>query len=265
MHEGVPPGGALWPAALAAGNRAVGNPAGAAAIELVGSLRLTAHGAPVVVAAHGAPARRLEPGDHLDVSAGAARVVYLAIQGGLDVPRVLGGRGTLLAAALGGHHGRLLRRGDVLPVGAHGAPWPTDDPARHDEATGPHAADGALLVRATPGPDLDRFPPDALAALAEATLVVSPVGDRTGQRLVLPPDRPAGGASAWAPLRGGTAPSAPMVRGAVQVTPSGELIVMGPDHPTTGGYPVALIVPRAAQGPLAAARVGTRVRLVIAG
>ena len=28
------------------------------------------------------------------------------------------------------------------------------------------------------------------------------------------------------------------MRGAVQLTPSGELVVMLADHPTTGGYPV---------------------------
>jgi len=32
--------------------------------------------------------------------------------------------------------------------------------------------------------------------------------------------------------------SLPLVRGAVQLTPGGELVVMLADHPTTGGYPV---------------------------
>jgi len=32
------------------------------------------------------------------------------------------------------------------------------------------------------------------------------------------------------------------VRGAVQLTPSGELVVMLADHPTTGGYPVIAVV-----------------------
>jgi allophanate hydrolase subunit 2 len=38
--------------------------------------------------------------------------------------------------------------------------------------------------------------------------------------------------------RDGEVPSLALVRGAVQVPPSGELIVMLADHPTTGGYPV---------------------------
>ena len=32
-----------------------------------------------------------------------------------------------------------------------------------------------------------------------------------------------------------------MVRGAIELTPSG-LIVLGPDHPTTGGYPVIAVI-----------------------
>jgi allophanate hydrolase subunit 2 len=33
-----------------------------------------------------------------------------------------------------------------------------------------------------------------------------------------------------------------MVLGAVQVPPNGLPIILGPDHPTTGGYPVIAVV-----------------------
>jgi allophanate hydrolase subunit 2 len=33
-----------------------------------------------------------------------------------------------------------------------------------------------------------------------------------------------------------------VVTGALQVTPSGRPILLGPDHPTTGGYPVIAVV-----------------------
>jgi allophanate hydrolase subunit 2 len=84
----------------------------------------------------------------------------------------------------------------------------------------PFTADGA--IRIVLGPDR--------VALA-GRYHVGPVGNRVGIRLVGPP--------AAAPPRG---PSAPMVRGALQAPPSGELIVLGPDHPTTGGYPVVAAV-----------------------
>lgn len=39
-----------------------------------------------------------------------------------------------------------------------------------------------------------------------------------------------------------TVPSAPMLPGAIQLTPSGEAIILGPDGGLTGGYPVAAVV-----------------------
>lgn len=53
-----------------------------------------------------------------------------------------------------------------------------------------------------------------------------------------------------------------MVRGAIELTPSG-LVVLGPDHPTTGGYPVVAVVTSEALGRLLARPVGARVRLVL--
>jgi allophanate hydrolase subunit 2 len=51
-----------------------------------------------------------------------------------------------------------------------------------------------------------------------------------------------------------------MVRGAIQIPASGEAIVLGPDHPTTGGYPVLATAVRADMGALMARPVGSRVR-----
>jgi allophanate hydrolase subunit 2 len=55
-----------------------------------------------------------------------------------------------------------------------------------------------------------------------------------------------------------------MVRGAIQVPVSGEAIVLGPDHPTMGGYPVVATVAHADVGSLMARRVGASVRFVLA-
>jgi allophanate hydrolase subunit 2 len=51
-----------------------------------------------------------------------------------------------------------------------------------------------------------------------------------------------------------------MVRGAIQVPGSGESIVLGPDHPTVGGYPVIATVVRGDVGALMARAPGSRVR-----
>ena len=82
------------------------------------------------------------------VACAGARVRYVAVRGGIDAPRVLGGRGTLLGAGLGGHDGRGLRPGDVLRVGdAAATPWGRGLPA---------APSSDAAIRVLLGPDLDR-------------------------------------------------------------------------------------------------------------
>jgi allophanate hydrolase subunit 2 len=54
-----------------------------------------------------------------------------------------------------------------------------------------------------------------------------------------------------------------MWRGAIQAPPSGELIVLGPDHPVTGGYPVVGILGADACEALFDRPLGTEVALQI--
>ena len=51
------------------------------------------------------------------------------------------------------------------------------------------------------------------------------------------------------------------VFGAIQITPDGGAIVLGPDRPVTGGYPMPAIVVRADLGVLARLRPGERLRM----
>jgi biotin-dependent carboxylase-like uncharacterized protein len=245
MHEGVPVGGALVPERLARANAAVDNAWDEAAIEVLGSIGLTAAG-PLVVGSDAGDVCVLSDGETWSVDCQGARVRYLAVRGGIDVPRVLGGRGTLLSAGLGGHEGRALRRGDALAAGSA--------PPVQTEA--PLTLDPLAPFRVVPGPDLDRVGPDVLERLVSSQLTVDPRSDRAGLRLAGPP--------LGRPLAD-TGVSAPMVRGAIQLPPDGVPIVLGPDHPTTGGYPVIGTVVRADQGRLATLRVGARVRLVAVG
>jgi biotin-dependent carboxylase-like uncharacterized protein len=225
MHMGVPPGGALAPALLARANAAVGNEADAAAIEVAGALTLRAS-VDVVIALDDGAARTLEADHTLDVD-GAARVRYVAVRGGIDVPRVLGGRGTLLVARLGGFRGRVLARGDVLSIATATA----SATARAGEPSA-EAASAVAPVRVVPGPDRARFE-GGVDTLLSTTWHLSARRDRVGARLE-------GGRIRR--IDHGASESMPMVRGAIQVPPSGEPIVLGPDHPTTGGYPVVAVV-----------------------
>jgi biotin-dependent carboxylase-like uncharacterized protein len=245
MHEGVPPGGALVPELLARANAAVHNPRETAAIELAGVITLRAD-SPLLVATDRGDARVLPAGEAWDVTSGKARVRYVAVRGGIDVPRVLGGRGTLLVAGLGGFEGRTLRTGDRLSVGD--AP-PCDEPA----LAVPDVPDPGAAIAVVLGPDIDRFAPGAVDRLLAGSFAIDPRSDRIGTRLVGP---------LLERLDTDDGLSAPMVRGAIQVPAGGQPIVLGPDHPTTGGYPVIATVVRESLGALGARPVGAPVRFV---
>lgn len=236
-HEGVPAGGALVPRAFTRANRAAGNRDGAAALEIYGSLDVRALAA-VVVADGAGRTHALDAGETLSVgTGGAVRATYLAVRGGIDVPVVLGSRGTLLVAGFGGLEGRPLRRGDAVAVG--------DDLAeRRDVEEGDDDAPLELL----PGPDADD---EALSALFSRSFRISAASDRTGTRLE--------GDPLPAPTTDARRRSVPMVLGAIERTPGG-FILLGPDHPTTGGYPVVAVLRERAQSAFFAMPIGGEVR-----
>ena len=259
MHAGVPHGGALVPELLACANTAAGNPPGAAALEVFGRITVRAADGDLTLATEDGAVRALARDAELDVPPSAVfRVRYLAIRGGVDVPLALGGRGTLLVARLGGHEGRALRRGDRLAVGGV---VESGQKASVLDASWLHAP-----VRVVLGPDQGRFEAAAVDALLSGTFAVLPSSDRVGTRLDGPRLARPDGTSAASPRRGqrldDDGVSAPMAPGAIEVPASGPPIVLGPDHPTTGGYPVLAVVARADLGRFAARRVGERVRFV---
>lgn len=243
MHEGVPPGGALVPELLARANAAVGNEEHAAGLEVFGAITLSGTATTLVASDDSVPVQ-LAAREPWRLLCAGARVRYVAVRGGIDVPKVFGGRGTLLAAGLGGHEGRALRQGDELRVGAPGSSH--RPPLRS-------APDLDAAIRVVPGPDLDLFEAGALDILLGSEFRVDARSDRTGIRLTGPRLQRVGD---------DLGASCPMVRGAIQVPPSGDPIVLGPDHPTTGGYPVLAAVVVACLGALGARPVGAAVRFV---
>ena len=87
---------------------------------------------------------------------------------------------------------------------------------------------------------------------------MSPDSDRVGVRLqgAALPRHPG--------LVGAELPSAPMVRGAVQLPGSGHPVVFLADHPVTGGYPVVAVLDDASCDLLAQARPGQSLTLHVA-
>jgi allophanate hydrolase subunit 2 len=191
----------------------------------------------------------LAAGEELVVESEPARVAYVAIRGGIDASLVLDGRGTQLSAGIGAR----LRAGDRLRADTALAALRGD--VRDAPTAAPIAAAfrGTVTVRVLPGPDLDAFAPDALAVLASAAYRVLPTSDRVGTRL----DGPI------LPRIAATERSRPMVRGAIEVPRDGAPIVLGPEHPTTGGYPIIGVVAHDDLDVLFAVRVGGSVRFEV--
>lgn len=236
--------GAADRAALGLANRLVANPRDAAGLEvLFGGLTVRAHGH-LLVAVTGAPAPatidgrpvghqcllRLDDAQQLELASPPVGLrSYLAVRGGIDTPPVLGSRSRDTLAALGPEP---LRAGDLLPVGA----TPTNSPHRRPRAIRPPVdrADKrpshvqAIPTRQTWVTGLDQ--------LFGATWAISSQSDRVGIRL----QGPSLGRARWAANR--ELPTEGAVRGAIQVPPHGQPVIFGPDHPLTGGYPVAAVI-----------------------
>lgn len=256
---GVAVSGALDRSALRTANRLLGNPEGAAGIEVtMGGLRAVAEADLWVAVAGAWGAIRLDGHEvdpyqahpwprgaelHLDWFAHGARA-YVAVRGGIDGRPVLGSRATDLLAGLGP---KALAAGDRLGVRADAVtPIPVAPPGAWGA---PH--DDELELELAPGPRADWFAPGALATLFDAVWTVSNQADRVGARL----DGPE-----LARARAGELASEGMVPGALQVPPSGRPTILLADGPVTGGYPVIAVVTDASLDLLAQARPGTRIR-----
>ncbi|HMG52684.1 MAG TPA: hypothetical protein VK601_04375, partial [Kofleriaceae bacterium] len=99
-------------------------------------------------------------------------------------------------------------------------------------------------------PDPASFAPGALDVLLASEYRVLPTSNRVGTRL----DGPA------LPRSDAPEVTRPMVLGAIEVPRDGKPIVLGPEHPTTGGYPIIAVVARADLGRLFSIRLGGTVR-----
>ena len=231
-HLGVPHSGAVDRGSFFLANRLAGNERSAAMLETSGGLSLRVV-APVTVVVTGADtdayvndqslarcrATHVHTGDTIRINrvldgtrcyvafAGAVRglaqldsLSHDSLSEIVPIPLTAGGEITL------GTADRLATSLDV-PIVPHRSP-------RLSLHTGPHHA---------------MLSPEQRQGLATQKWSISKDSSRIGIRLTS------------GTLRQNKFPellSLPLVRGAVQLTPSGELVVMLADHPTTGGYPV---------------------------
>jgi biotin-dependent carboxylase-like uncharacterized protein len=228
---GIGPSGACDRASYRLANRLVGNSRTAAVLEVTfGGLHVRADQDVVVVTTgarcggawmHNAPGT-LRSGQELRLGTpGGGLRTYLAVRGGFAVEPVLGSRSTDVLSGLGPSP---VSAGDVLPVGDPDLPPPVVDLA---PVADPDAGD--VTVRVTPGPRRDWFTDEAWASLVAQPYTATSDSNRVGVRL---------DGALLERARSDELPSEGMVRGALQVPPSGKPVLFLADHPATGGYPV---------------------------
>lgn len=237
---GVSPSGAADAISLRVGNRLVGNPEGAAALEMTllgGTFRFPQGG---VLALTGsdfgatldsepvAPwcSFRANPGQTLKLgpTRSGARS-YLCVQGGIEVKPFLGSASTHLLSGLGGLEGRALRKGDILQIHS------LDSTRKYRKtALSPRALQQlspGKVLRVTPGPQGDCFPDSSQRLFYTGTYRVSEESNRMGLRLEGP---------AIAMGSAGQMITEGVSLGAIQITSSGLPIILFVEQQTTGGY-----------------------------
>jgi allophanate hydrolase subunit 2 len=182
------------------------------------------------------------PWTALDVAAGARVQIHaegrahLGVAGGLQPRAVLGSRSTCVLGPIGPAP---VGIGDRLPVAQVCTSGTAGDFVRP-----PASGQGTRVV---PGPHL-RVAPGEVRVLATS---------RIGVRLT------AGRLQAATPPVRSDLPSLGVLPGTVQVLPSGDWMLLGPDAGTMGGYPVAGVVATADLGAWAHTRVDDVVRLEV--
>jgi antagonist of KipI len=244
IASGVPPGGAMDRFAHRAANLLVGNDESDATLEctLSGPRLLAEHACLVAIAGADFEPRVnseavpmwtsvfLGQGDEL--AFGGRRIgarAYIGVAGGIQAERWLGSLSTNLMTTRGGMQGRNLKAGDVIVIAR--------EPRR--PAVSGHVLPRRLLpeysvhtLHAIAGPHLKRLDASGRSQLFGAPFRISREADRMGYRLEGPLLHTAGEELL----------SFGLAAGAVQVTGSGQPILLMADHQTAGGYPVVATV-----------------------
>jgi 5-oxoprolinase (ATP-hydrolysing) subunit C len=258
--------------ALRIGNALLGNPDGAAGIEVAlfpfrvlfqSGTAFSVTGADCTASLEGERlppnwTRQAAPGQTLKLSAPTRGArAYLTFLGGIDVPLILGSRSTDQKGGFGGLQGRGLQRGDQLRLlqnplaeadfGERGLGAAVKGFCCRDAA----ASANVVKVRVLRAAEYLAFGCDAHRAFLSTSWQVTPHSNRMGYRLKGP---------ALLPQRQVELLSHGIVPGTVQVPPSGEPIVQLADANTCGGYPKFATVIEADLGLLAQAPLGSRVR-----
>jgi antagonist of KipI len=236
-HLGISPSGAADRLSLRIANLLVGNEENAAALEMTMVGATLEFDKRAVVAISGGEcdcklgaylvpnntAIEIAPGSVLRCGQLRTGVrAYLAVQGGLDMPLLMGSAATDLRGRFGGLEGRKLKKGDVLRAHLRRG--------LHQRVLRPGMLEGlrGTDLRVTRGSQQEWFTPETYARFYSSVYSVSEQSDRNGLRFKGDPVRPQ-------EQRQLITDGNPL--GGIQVPQDGQPIVLFVDQQTTGGYP----------------------------
>jgi len=253
LHMGIPRSGAFDAFSLKVANHLVENDPSEAGLEtMLPGLRLKAlsetavaiTGADLGPQVNGKGIKMwsvvsLSPGDTLSFSkVNSGCRAYIAIAGGVEVPKVLGSKSTFVRGGFGGHEGRPLRRGDIICTGESCASI-SDMEGRSARPDVRRSFIAPIQLRVVRGLEHHLFESTSVDLFFSAEFKVTSQADRMGVRYHGPEVnfKPRDKATDY---EAGADPSnilnecIPM--GGIQVVSGKEPIILGVDGPSTGGY-----------------------------
>ena len=224
-------------ASAASLNRSVGNSETTPVLETAGGLVVECLSRSAVAASGWTAPCLVTEGERIRIDpASGQQWGYLAVAGGFRGVPVLGSLSADTMAAI---------TAVSVSSGAHLEIGEARDRSLPDLIALPPQRNTLTVI---PGPHLDRFAPTALQLLISTQWTVEN-NSRVGVRLA--------GGNIELGDGSASAASEPMVVGALQVPPSGSPIILGREHPVTGGYPVIAVVDDASMSQALGAAIGT--------
>lgn len=242
QNMAVPVSGMRDPVSLRLGNALVGNPDGMEGLEISlqgPTLEVQAESVRIALCGTAGKLEILKPEQRVVSSWQSVRLsrgtvfkvahfedtfgCCLAVEGGFDLPAILGSKSTFLLGGIGGFMGRGLKKGDELPLLAASV-------ADRDEQRLGQPVDFEMgdTIRVTLGPQDDYFEPESIQTFLETPYLISSSSDRMGFRLE---------GAALKHTKGFNIASDGIATGAIQVPGNGLPIILFNDHQVTGGYP----------------------------
>ena len=270
---GVPPSGAIDPLSLMVANQLLGNAKNTAGLEctLQGPSLKFHCDSQIVITGGEMPSKldgvNIPMWQTINVKKGQVLKCgtittgcrsYIGIKGGFDVPEYLGSQATFTLGQFGGHAGRNLLIGDMLPITAYSSAETTQLEAQNIPRFS-HTWEIAVMYGPHGAPDF--FTPKDIDTFFANEFEIHYNSSRTGIRLVGPKPE-------WAREDGGEAGLHPSnihdnayAIGAIDFT--GDMpIILGPDGPSLGGFVCPAVVIHSELWKIGQLKAGDKVKFI---